>query len=72
MVNQQILNHMEKILQILIEQYQYDIAVMSQPWMYWWALVPILVYVAFFFVKWTMLTAPLWLPIALIVGAAKR
>jgi len=63
---------MEKILQILIEQYQYDIAVMSQPWMYWWALVPILVYVAFFFVKWTMLTAPLWLPIALIVGAAKR
>jgi len=60
---------MNEIARILLEQYQFDVSVMSQPWMYWWLLLPITAYVAFFLVKWAMLTAPLWLPIALVLGA---
>jgi len=63
---------MEQIFQILIEQYQYDVAIMSQPWMYLLLLIPISFYLTFFFVKWAVLTAPLWLPLALIVHAIKQ
>ena len=49
---------------ILLAQFQWDVAVMSQPWMYWCALVPILFFLVFFVLKWTVLTAPIWIPIA--------
>ncbi len=62
---------MDEILTILIDQWKYDVAVMSQPWMYYWLLVPIMAYVAFFFVKWAVLMAPVWLPFACIVRAWK-
>ncbi len=63
---------MDRIFEVLIQQWEYDIEVMSQPWMYWWLLVPILCYVAFFFAKWSVLTAPLWLPVALILKIVRR
>lgn len=63
---------MDQILQILIEQYEYDIMVMSQPWMYYWLMIPIILYVGFFFIKWTVLTAPLWLPFKVIIDSGKR
>jgi len=62
----------ERIGEILLKQWEYDIAVMSQPWMYWWLLIPIMFYLCFFFVKWAVLTAPAWLPIALIVQILKN
>jgi hypothetical protein len=65
------MKYIERICETLIRQWEYDIAVMSQPWMYWY-LVPILLYVAFFFLKWAVLTAPAWLPFALIIQSFRK
>ena len=46
---------------ILLNQFKYDIANMSQPWMYWYVF-PIIGYCVFFCMKWMMLTLPLWVP----------
>lgn len=62
---------MKEIFDILVRQYQYDVSVMSQPWMYWCLLIPISVYAIFFMLKWSLLTAPLWMPLAYIIGALK-
>jgi len=56
---------LEKYFTRLYELFLYDIEVMSQPWMYWCLLIPISCYVVFFFIKWSVLTAPLWLPVYL-------
>lgn len=63
---------MDRVIEILIEQWEFDISVMSQPWMYYWLLVPITLYVGFFFVKWSVLTAPVWLPLSLIIKSFNR
>lgn len=62
---------MERITTILVEQYEYDIAVLSQPWMHWCLLIPAIAYTTFFIVKWSVLTAPVWLPLAYVFGAIK-
>lgn len=54
----------EKYLNLLWNMFQYDINVFSHPWLYYWLLVPAVGYLVFFFVKWAVLTTPLWLPIA--------
>ena len=54
-------------LALLWGQFQWDVAVMSQPWMYYALLVPICVFLVFFAVKWAVLTAPLWLPAYLVL-----
>lgn len=61
-----------EILTILVAQWRWDIEQMSQPWMYYWLLIPISVFIVFFLVKWAVLTAPLWLPIYLIVSIFKK
>jgi hypothetical protein len=60
----------EKYFDLLMQMFQYDISVMSQPWMYYF-VVPIIGYLVFFFIKWAVLTAPFWLPFSIIIGAAK-
>lgn len=62
---------MERIATLLIEQYEYDLAVLSQPWMYWCLLIPAIAYTAFFIIKWSVLTAPVWLPLVYVFGAIK-
>lgn len=62
---------MERIATLLIEQYEYDLAVLSQPWMYWCLLIPAIVYTAFFIIKWSVLTAPVWLPLVYVFRAIK-
>jgi hypothetical protein len=52
-----------KYITTLYDLFIYDIEVMSQPWMYWCLLVPITCYVIFFVIKWSLLTAPIWLPV---------
>jgi len=56
---------LEKYLNLLWRMFEYDISKLSQPWMYYWMLVPVLFYLVFFFIKWAVLTTPIWLPIAL-------
>jgi len=50
----------------------YDMQVFSQPWIYYWLLVPALGYLAFFFLKWTVMTTPVWLPLSIVAGAFAR
>ncbi len=51
---------------ILLECFEYDIYVFKQMWIYYWVLIPAIYYLAFFFLKWVVLTAPVWLPFGLI------
>ncbi len=60
----------EKYFEILLGIFENDIAIMSQPWMYY-TVLPIVGYVIFFFLKWGVITAPMWLPFSIVVGAAR-
>ena len=62
---------LEKYLQLLWKCFEFDINVFSQVWLYAWILIPAFCYLIFFFVKWAVLTAPIWLPFSLIIGTFK-
>jgi hypothetical protein len=51
---------MNAIFDLLIQQYLFDVEVLSQPWMYYWLLIPAEAYVIFMFIKWAVLTMPIW------------
>jgi hypothetical protein len=55
---------MQRIAELLISQYEYDIAVFSNPWLYVFFLIPAMAYLVFFILKWSVLTMPVWLPLA--------
>lgn len=59
---------MDKVLDILYGFYIYDLEVFSQPWIYW-TIIPAIVYLAFFVVKWTVLTLPVWFPIKILLDS---
>lgn len=58
----------EKYLTVLYSAFEYDMSVYSQSWIYWWLLIPAFFYTAFFFLKWAVLTAPLWIPLRMVFG----
>jgi len=49
-------------INLLWNQFQYDVSVLSQPWMYWLLCIPAIAYAIFFIFKWALLTMPIWLP----------
>lgn len=57
------------VLTTLLNLWLWDIAVLSQPWMYYCLLIPALLFSMFVMVKWAVLTAPLWLPFVIILQA---
>ena len=58
---------LHKYLEFLWSCFQYDIGVFSKAWIYYWLLVPAIGYFIFFILKWVVLTAPVWLPVTIIV-----
>lgn len=59
----------ETYFTILLNQFQYDVSVYSNNmWMYYWVCVPAFFYTVFFLIKWTVLTAPMWMPFRMIVS----
>ncbi|HEX3020370.1 MAG TPA: hypothetical protein VHP36_08700 [Chitinispirillaceae bacterium] len=64
--------YIQNYLDLLWKMFQYDIDKLSQPWMYYWVLVPVMFYLVFFFVKWTVLTTPLWLPLTIVLQSFRR
>lgn len=60
------------VMSVLVGQWVWDVEVFSNPWMYYPLLIPVMFYVPFFFMKWTILTAPAWLPIMLFVTSLRR
>lgn len=63
---------MSRILELLIRCYEYDVAVFSNPWLYYWLLIPAGFYLVFFFLKWAVLTAPLWIPLKIMASSLRR
>lgn len=62
---------MQRLMELIVQCYEYDIEMLSQAWMYWWLCIPAALYLMFFFAKWTVLTAPLWLPVSIIVASRR-
>lgn len=60
-----------KYLELLWRMFEADIEQLSQPWMYYWLLVPAITYLLFFFLKWAVLTTPIWLPFSIIIRSFK-
>ena len=54
-------------LDIILPLFQFDLMVFSQWWLYVPFLIPFLFYMMFFIMKWTILTAPIWVPLRLIL-----
>ena len=50
---------------MLVGQFEWDVANMSHPWMYW-TVLPIMLYLIFFIVKWYLLLIPVTLPLSII------
>lgn len=48
--------------------YEFDVQVMSNPWMYLPAMISALLYVVLMILKWWVLTIPIWVPISAITG----
>lgn len=63
-------NPIHKYLELLWNMFEYDINQLSQPWMYYWLLVPAIGYLVFFFVKWIVFTTPIWLPLSIVVKSS--
>lgn len=60
---------LDVIAHTLLRLWLFDVEQFSHPWMYEWILIPAMGYFVFFMCKWTVLTAPLWLPITVICQA---
>ena len=58
---------LHKYLEFLWSCFQYDMGVFSKAWIYYYLLIPAIGYFIFFILKWIVLTAPVWLPITIIV-----
>jgi len=61
----------QKYLDLLWQLFEYDIAVMSQPWMYYWLMIPAIGYLIFFFCKWIVLTTPIWIAPFMVLQSLK-
>ena len=61
-------NIIDKYLEFLYTCFMYDMIVFSQPWMYYWLLIPAFFYFFFFLMKWYVLTLPVWFPIRSILS----
>lgn len=62
---------MDKVFDTLVDQWMYDISVLSQGWVIW-SVLPAMIYLVFMMLKWLTLTIPVWLPVAIIVKAFKE
>jgi len=63
---------MSEIIETLVSLWKFDVEVFSNPWMYWPLCIPAGCYLAFFFLKWVVLTAPVWLPAVIIIRSIKE
>lgn len=61
------MDEMHQYLEFLWGSFQNDMHVFSQPWLYYWLLLPAIGYFIFFILKWIVLTAPIWLPVVIVI-----
>lgn len=58
---------MERLIDVLVGQWVYDIKVLSQRWVIL-TIIPAMIYMVFMMLKWMILTCPVWIP-AVIIGS---
>jgi hypothetical protein len=58
---------LNSLFDLWARSYAYDYEVMSQPWIYY-TFFPAVFYYVFFLIKWLTLTAPFWLPLAVLIN----
>lgn len=58
----------QPVIVFLVHQYLSDMAFLGQPWL-WFTVIPGLLCLTFVFLKWLILTLPIWLPIRIILDA---
>ena len=63
-----IMEILEKYLNFLWEMFMYDMDVFSKGWIYAWVLIPAIGYFIFFWIKWIVLTIPVWMPLRMILS----
>lgn len=61
---------MERLIDVLVEQWVYDVEVLSQRWVIL-TVVPAMVYMVFMMLKWMILTCPIWIPSVIIASVFK-
>lgn len=62
----------DQIAQMLFEFWKFDMMIYSQWWMYAPLLIPVLFYTVFFMMKWSIITAPVWLPFSIIFRSLRK
>lgn len=62
-MKEQLFEYLTRYIEFCITMFKHDIEIFSQPWMYWWILVPAFCYFIFFLFKWIVITAPIWISI---------
>jgi hypothetical protein len=60
----------EQYLDVLCEQFSFDVGVFSNPWILY-TVIPAVLYFVFFLLKWMVLTVPVWMPFSIVVGSFK-
>jgi phosphate/sulfate permease len=61
-----------EIIKTLFELWKYDVEIFSEWWLYAPVLIPAMAYLLFFFLKWTVLTAPIWLPFYIVLNCFRK
>lgn len=59
-----------RILKILEDLWIYDIEMLSTPWMIY-TVAPAAFYVMFMFIKWVIITCPIWILISIVAEIFK-
>jgi len=59
---------MDQVINTLADLWLKDVHQFSQPWMYYWLFIPAIIYLIIYIIKWSVLTFPLWGPIAIYVN----
>lgn len=62
---------LNQIINFLLETLLFDYQVFSSGWLYYPLLIPFFIYLIIFLFKWTILTAPIWIPIKIIISGIK-
>jgi hypothetical protein len=62
---------LNEYLTFLWQQFQYDWGWMSNPWVFW-LIIPELLYLFFFTIKWMVLLAPVTIPMMILKWPTSR
>lgn len=63
---------MHWLFEIWRKQFEWDVSVLSEPWMYIPLLIPVSFFLSFMLVKWWVLSMPIWMPVWLIFQSLKQ